>query len=140
MTNYDLEDRTFRLAQNIRRYIKVTPVAMVHESDVRQLLRSSGSIGANYLEANDGSSRKDTRHRILIARREAKETIYWLKLLADDNNSDRIAQLIDESTQIMKILSTIVRNLKWIFDFEFGFSNFCYSTLCLRKKAKPSWR
>ena len=78
---YDLEDRTLRFASEVRSFIKQLPKTVVIMEDVRQLVRSSGSVGANYIEANESLSKKDFVMRIKISRKEAKESRYWLNLI-----------------------------------------------------------
>ncbi len=111
---YDLEDRTFSFAKRVRRFVRKVPRSHLTMDDSRQLIRSSGSIGANYIEANDSLSRKDLRMRIKICRKEAKETGYWLRLLEPGNESlDQERRfLLDESTQLMKIFGAIIRNTR----------------------------
>ena len=78
---YDLEQRTETFAKNIREFVKSIENRQINYADIMQLLRSSGSVGANYIEANEALSRKDFVHRIKICRKEAKESQYWLRLL-----------------------------------------------------------
>ncbi|MBI2487752.1 MAG: four helix bundle protein [Deltaproteobacteria bacterium] len=80
----------------------------------KQVIRSSGSIGANYIETNEALSRKDFVMRIKICRKEAKESTYWLKLIEVKNEEDERKRelLIDESTQLMKIFSSILERSK----------------------------
>lgn len=109
---YDLEERTLTFAKNVRLFVKKLPKNSNNFEDSQQLIRSSGSIGANYIEANEALSKKDFVMRIKISRKEAKETIYWLKLVDIGENSDlekERQRLIDEATQLMKILSSIMR-------------------------------
>jgi len=77
-------------------------------------MRSSTSVGANYREANEKLSKKDFLHRIKIARKECKETSYWIELIIDNNKklSHRIKSLLDESIELRKILSTIIDKSK----------------------------
>jgi four helix bundle protein len=77
---------------------------------VKQVIRSSGSVGANYIEANESLGKKDFAMRIRICRKEAKETIYWLKLVETNDNSLDIkrALYIQEGTEIMKIFGAIL--------------------------------
>lgn len=78
--------------------------------DCKQLARSSGSIAANYIEANESLSKKDFLMRIKICRKESKETVLWLKLLDIENqgfNEQRL-HLVDEGTELMKIFGSIV--------------------------------
>lgn len=79
--SYNLENRTLEFAQSIRRFIKVLPKSVITLEDSKQLVRSSGSVGANYIEANESLSKKDFLHRLKIARKEAKESRYWLQLI-----------------------------------------------------------
>lgn len=99
MYMYQLEDRVFDFAKQVRLFVRNQDG--LFQNDVNQVLRSSGSVGANYLEANETNTKKDFRHRLSIAKREAKETIYWLKLLNADES------LIKEAKEIMHILGSI---------------------------------
>ncbi len=111
---YDLEERTFNFSQEIRSYLKSAQRTIISVEDIKQLTRSSGSIGANYIEANEALSKKDFYMRIKICRKETKESIYWLKLLASDNKELEIIRLrlIDEATQLMKIFGSIITSSK----------------------------
>lgn len=73
---YDLEERTFEFAKNVRNFVKYLPKNQSNIEDSKQLIRSSGSVGANYIEANESLSKKDFIMRVKIARKEAKETRY----------------------------------------------------------------
>lgn len=79
--HYDLEDRTLEFAKNVRGFVRKLPRTISTIEDGKQLRRSSGSIGANYIEANESFSKKDFVMRIKISRKEAKETRSWLRLL-----------------------------------------------------------
>ena len=83
---YDLEERTFRFAQDVRNLIKQVPKTLGNQEDGKQVIRSSGSIGANYIEAQEYTGVKDRVHRIKISRKEAKESRFWLKLLYIENS------------------------------------------------------
>ena len=109
---YDLEERTFKFAKDIRIFIKKIPKNISNFEDIKQLVRSSGSIGANYIEANESLSKKDFIMRIKIARKEAKESLFWLNLL--DTNNDKNLEteclnLIKECRELMLILGSILR-------------------------------
>lgn len=84
---YDLEDRTFRFARSVREFLKKLPRNMANTEDGGQLVRASGSVGANYIEANESLSKKDFIVRIKICRKEAKESRYWLLLIDCSNDS-----------------------------------------------------
>lgn len=106
---YDLEERTFQFAKATRDYVKVLPHTVTNYEYAKQLTRSSGSVAANYIEANEALSRKDFFMRIKICRKEAKESILWLRLSAPlDNNSSVKDTLIDEASQLMKIFGSII--------------------------------
>lgn len=112
---YDLEERTFQFAKAIRAFVKRLPRTISNIEDVRQLVRASGSVGANYIEANESLGRKDFRCRIRIARKESKESRYWLKLVdvGEDKAIDAQRQtLIQESTELLRILSAILEKSK----------------------------
>ena len=109
---YDLEKRTFQFAQSTRLLVGKLTRNISNIEDCKQVTRSSGSIGANYIEANEALSKKDFQMRIKISRKEAKETTYWLKLLNSDFNKQfekEIKTLIQESIELMMIFSTIMR-------------------------------
>jgi len=78
--------------------------------DGKQIIKSSGSIAANYIEANEKLGDKDFKFRLKIARKEAKESVLWLKLLRDLNEREKpeIEDLIQEANELRKILSTII--------------------------------
>ena len=84
---YDLEDRTFDFADRVRKFVKRLPRTVCNVEDVKQVVRSSGSVGANYIETNEALSKKDFRLRIRISKKEAKETRYWLRLLDTQGNA-----------------------------------------------------
>ncbi len=111
LTIYDLEDRTFRFAKEVRKLVKALPRTICNIEDGKQLIRSSGSVGANYIEANESVSKKDFGFRIKICRKEAKESRYWLQLLMLDNDemNKQRKGLIRESTELMKIFGAILK-------------------------------
>ena len=109
---YDLEERTHDFAKRVRAFVKRLPRFDANVIDGRQLLRSSGSVGANYIEANEALSRKDFVVRIKICRKEAKECRWWLRLLdtAADAKLDACRdELIQESTELTSIFGAILR-------------------------------
>jgi len=112
---FDLEERTFIFAKNVRLFIKTLPNSIANNEDGKQLVRSLGSIGANYREANESLSKKDFVLRLKISRKEAKESNYWLMLIAETNelrNRDEAQKLINESIELKKILSSIIEKSK----------------------------
>ena len=108
---YNLEQRTFAFAHRVRLFLKQLPRTSANSEDSQQLIRASGSVGANYLEANDALGKKDFLMRIRISRKEAKESGYWLRLLELDGNPELGAErtvLVDEAQQLVRIFSSIV--------------------------------
>lgn len=69
----DLEERTFRFAESIRAFVKQLPKTISNAEDARQLVRASGSIAANWIEANEALSKKDFLMRVKLCRKEAKK-------------------------------------------------------------------
>lgn len=111
MATYDLEQRTLEFAIAVRIFIKSLPRNTTNYEDGKQVIRSSGSIGANYIEANENLGPKDFKMRLKIARKEAKETSYWLKIIKatnDDTFNEKTDNLISESEALKKILSAII--------------------------------
>jgi four helix bundle protein len=109
---YDLEDRTFNFALRVRDFVKQLNKTIANIEDGSQLVRSSGSVGANYIEANESLSKKDFVVRIKISRKEAKESRFWLKLVDTNENSGLDQQrneLIQEATELMNIFGAILR-------------------------------
>jgi four helix bundle protein len=109
---YDLEDRTLEFAKRVRAFVKKLPKTIANKEDIRQLVRASGSVGANYIEANESLSKKDFKMRIKICRKESKESRYWLRLV-DTENDDELEKerkyLVNESTELMNIFGAILQ-------------------------------
>ena len=109
---YDLEDRTFIFAKNVRAFAKQIPKTLPNLEDTKQVVRASGSVGANYIEANESLSKKDFLVRIKICRKEAKESRYWLRLIdaGDDSTAKRDRDdLVREATELTNIFGAILR-------------------------------
>lgn len=108
MPIYNLEERTLQFAKNIIDICKKIPKNSVNLPLVNQIVRSATSIGANYREANDGLGKKDFIHRLRIARKEAKETSYWLDLLVETDPQIDFSSLTKECQELRNILSSII--------------------------------
>ncbi|MBI1812407.1 four helix bundle protein [Candidatus Peregrinibacteria bacterium] len=107
-----LDQRTRMFAKAIRAFVRQLPPTRITYDDCAQLLRASGSVGANYIEAVDAESKKDFLHRIRICRKEAKESLYWLDLLHDNIAPDqqkRCAELMNECEQLARIFTAIAK-------------------------------
>jgi len=112
---YDLEDRTLEFAKRVRKFVKLLPKTIANQEDGRQLIKASGSVGANYIEANESLGKKDFQMRVKISRKEAKESRYWLRLVDtfdDDELEIERAYLIQESTELMNIFGSILQKSK----------------------------
>ncbi|GGG39600.1 four helix bundle protein [Bizionia arctica] len=106
---YDLEERTYLFAKDCRLKVRQLQKTISNIEDGKQLVKSSGSIAANYIEANEKLGDKDFKFRLKISRKEAKESVLWLKLLRDLNPIDEdLINLINEAEQLRKILSAII--------------------------------
>ena len=112
---YDLEDRTLEFAKNVRVLVKELNKSISNIEDGKQVVRSSGSVGANYIEANESLSKKDFIMRIKISRKEAKDSRYWLRLIDVNQNKELASKqkiLINEATELMKIFGAILQKSK----------------------------
>ena len=107
---FDLEDRTFAFAKLVRQFIKQLSKTIGNVEDAKQLVRASGSVGANYIEANEAVSKKDFVLRIKICRKEAKESRYFLRLIdADSSTVAHRDTLVQEAGELVNIFGSIVR-------------------------------
>ena len=108
---YDLEDRTFEFAKRVRAFVRKTRKDIPNIEDAKQVVRSSGSVGANYIEANEALSKKDFLMRVKISRKEAKESRYWLRLICsrDDEwcEKERV-ELAQEAQELTSIFGAII--------------------------------
>ncbi|SRX75047.1 four helix bundle protein [Aequorivita antarctica] len=112
---YDLEIRTYLFAKSVRKLVYSFQKSIANIEDGKQLIRSSGSVAANYIESNEHVSDKDFDFRIKICRKEAKESLLWLKLLQNDFNNQydiKLVELINEADELRKIFSAIVEKRK----------------------------
>lgn len=111
---YNLEDRTFAFAKNIRELVKKIPKNISNNEDAKQLVRSSGSVGANYIEANESLGKKDFIMKLKISRKEAKESKFWLELLDVGGVLKKERDiLVGESKELLLIFSAIIKKLEY---------------------------
>lgn len=110
MKTYDLEERTTTFAKQVIRLCKTLSRSPINDRLINQVVGATGSIGANYREANDALGRKDFIQRMKIARREAKETCHWLDCIleANENKNNEIFPLLKEAQELKNILSSII--------------------------------
>jgi four helix bundle protein len=106
---FDLEERTAKFAQEIVVFLKTVPITPLTEILVRQSMRSGTSIGANYCEANNAESKKDFHHSISRCKKEARETMYWLRLIAGSapSHRDNAIHPWNEARQLQLIFGAI---------------------------------
>ena len=107
---YDLDERTLNFSKRIINLAKSLPKNQINFNLVSQIIRSGTSVGANYREANETSTRKDFLYRARICRKEAKETLYWLNLINESNPTfiKRTKLLSQETTELIKIFAAII--------------------------------
>lgn len=112
---YDLEERTLKFVKDCRALVKNLPKTIGYIEDGKQLVRSSGSIHSNHIEANESLSKKDFYHRVKICRKEAKESKSWL-ILIDPQNDEELKKeqerLIKEAVELMHIFGSIMSKKK----------------------------
>lgn len=111
---YDLEERTYAFALEVRLFLKKTKWDPVSWTDIKQLLRSSGSVAANYVESVESISTADNLYRLRVTKKEARESGMWLRLISDCNHlaettEATLRSLISETGGLVKILASIIR-------------------------------
>lgn len=112
---YDLENRTYKFAKISQDFVRELPKTIANLEYGKQLIRSSGSQAANYIEANEALSRKDFAHRIKICLKEVKEARLWIKLCElkiDSPLKKKQKEMIQEATELIKIFSSILEKTK----------------------------
>ena len=111
----ELEDRFFAFAKRARDLCSLLKKDPINIEYIKQLIKASGSVAANYIEASDDLGKADEKMKIKLSRREAKESKLWLGLVltyADKKLEEERIFLLDEAEQIKKNLSTIINKLK----------------------------
>lgn len=111
---FDLEDRTTEFAKGVVRLCRKLPKDSVNNRLTGQAVGSAGSVGANYREANDALGKKDFVFRMKISRKEAKEAIHWLELIAEANPLFVLETqpLKSEAWELRNILSAIIQKVQ----------------------------
>ena len=108
----DLEERTYEFARDVRDFVKQLPKTETNTEDVPQLVRASGSVAANYIEANDALGKKDFLMRLRISRKESKESGLFLRL-ADCGELENLeverSRLVQEAKELKLIFSSIIK-------------------------------
>jgi four helix bundle protein len=108
---FDLESRTLNFANQTLGFLNEIPNNITNIEIKKQLIRSSTSIGANYIEANEAISKKDFIYRLKISRKEAKETIYWLNILKERNKiyANILDELAHKAKEFIYIFTAIIK-------------------------------
>jgi len=110
---FDIKERAFEFGVRIVRLVNTLPRTIAGVKVGNQLVKSGTSIGANVEEADGAESKRDFIHKMSIARKEARETRYWLRIVrATDLSKDtqEVSYLLQESDELVRILSAIIRN------------------------------
>ncbi|MES1214278.1 MAG: four helix bundle protein [Bacteroidota bacterium] len=114
MFEHPLEERCHQFAKKVREFCRKIKIDGANFEDIKQLVRASGSVGANYIEANENLGPGDLKYRIKISRKESKECMHFLGLIevfgSDPLETER-ALLIDEAGQLRKIFSAMIKKL-----------------------------
>lgn len=112
--NYDLEERTAKFGITIITFCKKIKQNPINKSIINQIVRSATSIGANYMEANAASSKKDFRNKIYICKKEAQETKHWIRMMAEceENKKEELKIIWKECNEIVLIFGKIASKLK----------------------------
>lgn len=113
---HDIHERIYKFVIRVINLSKSLPKTPQNLVLIHQIVKSATSMGANDQEADGTDSRKDFVAKYAIVRKEGKETNYWLRVIADTNEplKDRMADLMQEGKEIVKIVSTIILNTKKI--------------------------
>lgn len=111
---YNLEERTAIYGENIVAFCKSIKQDIITRPIISQLIRSGTSIGANYCEANNASSKKDFRNKIFICKKEAQESKYWLRIIASylPERKDDIGKHWQETQELTMIFQKIINSSK----------------------------
>lgn len=111
---YDLEERTAVFGENVIEFAKNLPDNLINKPLISQFIRSSTSLGANYMEADGAESKKDFQYKMGICKKEAKETMHWLRMLAKANpdKKQECRKLWKEVHELVLIFSSIINKSK----------------------------
>lgn len=111
---YDLEERTAQFGEDIIKLAKTVPKSTITIPILNQLMRSGTSLGANYMEANGASSKKDFKNKIHLCKKESMETKYWLRMLAEAHSElkEQCRRLWQEVHELTLIFSKIASSSK----------------------------
>lgn len=113
LNSYNLEERTAKFGEMIIDFCKTIPQNTISRPLISQLVRSRTSVGANYAEANGGSSRKDFRNKISICKKEIQETKHWIRMVIKCETSTKQSAefLANEAHELTLIFQSIINKL-----------------------------
>jgi len=108
---HDLVDRVEEFGKKVIVFAKIIPKNIINLPLISQFIRAGTSVGANYCEADNAESRKDYIHKVGIAKKEARETVYWLKMIitAEPNLKEKALEIYQEAKELNLIMNAIVR-------------------------------
>ena len=111
---YDLEDRTAKFGEQVIRFCKTLRQDVITKPIISQIIRSATSIGANYMEANGASSKRDFKNKIHICKKEAQETKHWLRMIVQcvPERKEEIRDIWKECQELTLIFGKITSSLK----------------------------
>lgn len=108
----DIHERIYQFILSVLRYIKTLPENFENQTLIAQLIRSVTSIGANDQEAAGTFTRADFAHCYTLVRKEAKESLFWLRLLGDCNSPLKVKSLLIEGDEIVRVVTAIIFSTK----------------------------
>lgn len=112
-SSYNLEERTAKFGENTIKFCRQLKQSSINQILINQLVRSATSVGANYMEAIGGSSKKDFRNKIFISKKEIQETKHWLRMIQSANDIEPVIfkELNQEAQELTLIFGKILSTL-----------------------------
>ena len=114
MFEHPLDERCHQFGKRVRKFCRKLKKDLANIEDIKQLVCASGSVGANYIEANENVGQGDLKYRIKICGKESKESIHFLgliELFGNDVLEKEMLELVDKATQLRKIFSSMIKKL-----------------------------
>lgn len=111
---YNLEERTAKFGESVIKFCQSLTQNTINKPIINQLIRSATSIGANYMEANSASSKRDFKNKIFICKKETQETKHWLRMLSvcEISRKEEIRTLWKEAQELTLIFGKIVASMR----------------------------
>jgi len=112
--NYDLEERTAKFGEEIIKFCRTMRIDEIIRPLLVQVVKSGTSLGANYMEANQASSKRDFNNKIRICQKESNETKHWLRMIAIavPAKKDECRKLWQEAHELTLIFAKISKSCK----------------------------